>query len=127
MVREVGVHDDGVVARGELEAVHVGRAETELAGARFEEDALGAVDRDELFCDVLGAVGGAVVDDDEFPVEFAGVVLGRVYATCVYGQYARIVCATRVCDLDVLLFECLCQKPGNYWQVPALIVGWQEH
>jgi hypothetical protein len=27
---------------------------------------------DELFGDVLGAVGRAVVDDDEFPVEVAG-------------------------------------------------------
>jgi hypothetical protein len=27
---------------------------------------------DELLCDFLGAVGGAVVDDDDFPVEVAG-------------------------------------------------------
>ena len=33
---------------------------------------LGAIEALELFGDAEGAVGGAVVDDDYFPVEFAG-------------------------------------------------------
>lgn len=50
----------------------VGGPEAEFACARLEEDAFGPVDAYELLCDFLGAVGGAVVDDDEFPVQFAG-------------------------------------------------------
>jgi hypothetical protein len=69
-VAEVGVHDDDEVARRELQAVNVGCSEAELAGAGLEDDVWG-VGFDELVCDFLGAVGGAVVDDDELPVEFA--------------------------------------------------------
>jgi len=77
VVGEVGVHDDDEVAGGELQAVDVGGAEAELAGARLEEDAGGAVGALELFGDFLGAVGGAVVDDYELPVEVAeGQMLG---------------------------------------------------
>lgn len=72
VVREVGVHDDDKVARDKLEAVHVGRAETELARAGLEDDVRG-VGLDELVGDLLGAVGGAVVDNDELPVELAMV------------------------------------------------------
>lgn len=71
MVGEIGVHDDDRGAAGELEAVHVGGAEAELAGARLQDDAFGGVELLELFGDGEGAVGGAVVDDDEFPIEFA--------------------------------------------------------
>jgi hypothetical protein len=71
MVREVGVHDDDEVAAGVLQAVDVGGAEAEFAGARVEFYAVGAVGFDELLCDGLGAVGAAVVDDYDFPVEFA--------------------------------------------------------
>lgn len=71
MVGEVGVHDDDIGTAGELEAVHVGGTEAELAGARLQDDAFGAVELLELFGDGEGAVGGAVVDDDEFPIEFA--------------------------------------------------------
>ena len=69
VVREVGVHDDDEVAGGELQAVHVGRAEAELAGARLEEDVwrVGL----ELVGAGEGAVGGAVVDDYYFPVELS--------------------------------------------------------
>jgi hypothetical protein len=52
-----------------LEAVDVGCAKTKFAGAGAELDALGGVDFLELLCNVLGSVRGAVVDDDEFPVE----------------------------------------------------------
>jgi hypothetical protein len=38
VVREVGVHDDDEVAGGELQAVDVGSAEAELAGAGLEDD-----------------------------------------------------------------------------------------
>jgi len=49
--------------------VDVGRTETKFAGAGAELDALGGVDFLELLRDVLGSVGGAVVDNDKFPVE----------------------------------------------------------
>ena len=71
MVAEIRVHDDDEVARGELQAVDVGGSETKFTGARADLDAGGCVDFLELGGDFLGAVGGAVVDDDEFPVEFA--------------------------------------------------------
>ena len=68
MVREIGVHNDHEVAGAELKAVNVGRTEAELAGASFEED-VGRVGFCELFCDGLRAVGGAIVNDYELPVE----------------------------------------------------------
>lgn len=70
VVGEVGVHNDDEVAGDELEAVDVGRSETELASAGLELD-VGRVDLDELLGDFLGSIGGAVVDDDEFPIEVA--------------------------------------------------------
>jgi hypothetical protein len=66
---EVGVHDDDEVSGCELETMDVGRTETKFSGASAELDALGGVDFLELLRDVLGSVGGAVVDDDKFPVE----------------------------------------------------------
>lgn len=66
---EVRVHDDDEVARRVLEAVDVGSAETEFAGAWSQLDAGGRVGFYELFGDFLGAVWGAVVDDDDFPVD----------------------------------------------------------
>lgn len=39
----------------------------------MEFDLLGSVGADELFCDGLRAVGGGVVDDEEFVIEVAGV------------------------------------------------------
>lgn len=74
MVGEVCVHDDDKVSLGELEAMHVGGSQTEFARAGLEDDALlgfGVVGGDELFGDILGSVGRAVVDDDDFPVEGA--------------------------------------------------------
>lgn len=71
MVAEVGVHDDDEVAGRVLQAVDVGGSQAEFAGARLQFDVFGADGGDELFGDVLGAVGGAVVDDDDFPVEVA--------------------------------------------------------
>lgn len=68
MVAKVGVHDDDKVARDELQAVNVGGAETQLAGSGLEDD-VGSVGLDELEGDFLGSVRGAIVDDDQFPVE----------------------------------------------------------
>jgi hypothetical protein len=53
--------------------VHVRGAEAELARARAQLD-VRRVGFDELGCDLLGAVGGAIVDDYEFPVEFSVVI-----------------------------------------------------
>lgn len=46
VVGEIGVHDDDKVACCELKAVHVCSPEAELACARLEDDAVGAVDGD---------------------------------------------------------------------------------
>lgn len=70
MVAEVGIHDDDVVALGELQAVDVGGAKTELAGTSLEDDMWG-VRLHELLSDILGAVRRAVVDNDEFPIKVA--------------------------------------------------------
>ena len=70
MVREVGVHDDDEVAARVLQAVDIGGPEAEFAGAGVKFYAV-AVGFDELFGDSLRAVGGPVVDDYDFPVEFA--------------------------------------------------------
>lgn len=74
MVAEVGVHDDDEVAGDELQPVDVGGAEAEFACAGLEDD-VGSVGFDELEGDFLGAVGGAVVDDDDFPLEVAATQL----------------------------------------------------
>ncbi|ROW05501.1 hypothetical protein VSDG_00440 [Cytospora chrysosperma] len=70
MVAEVGVHNDDVVAPGELQAVDVCGAQAELARAGLEGDVWG-VGLHELVGDFLGAIGGAVVDNDEIPVDVA--------------------------------------------------------
>lgn len=70
VVAKVGVHDDDKVARGELETVHVRSAQAKLAGAGLQLH-VWAVGLDELVGDFLGAVGRAIVDNDEFPVELA--------------------------------------------------------
>lgn len=89
VVGEVGVHDDDKVAGDELQAVDVGGSQAQLAGAGFEDDVRG-VGLDELVGDFLGTVGGAVVDDDEFPFELA---VGRgclsIYSTPRKNVYWR--------------------------------------
>lgn len=72
MVAEVGVHDDDIVAGRELKTVDVGGSQAEFACSWVQFDVQRADGGDELFGDVLGAVGRAVVDDDDFPVEVAG-------------------------------------------------------
>jgi len=78
-VAEVGVHDDDIVAGRELKTVDVRRAETEFACSGLQFDVLGADGGDELLCDFLGAVGGAVVDDDDFPVEVSGESISEAF------------------------------------------------
>ena len=115
MVAEVGVHDDDEVARDELQAVDVGGAEAQLAGASLEDD-VGGVGLDELVGDVLGAVGRAVVDDDEFPIELAG--------DCQQPFGTR---AERMQNqLDLLLCESAVQQPGHNGEVLALVVRRQD-
>jgi hypothetical protein len=70
-VREVGVHNDDEVAGDELQAVDVGGAEAELAGARLEDNVRGAEGGLEFFGTCEGAIGGGVVDDYYFPVKFS--------------------------------------------------------
>ena len=60
-----------------MNLVDVGRAEAKFAGARPDLDAGGAVDLLELLGDFFRAVGGSVVNDDEFPLEIASVVISR--------------------------------------------------
>ena len=71
MVAEVGVHDDDIIAGRELQAVDIGSSETEFACSGLQFDVLRADRGDELLCDFLSAVGGAIVDDDDLPVEIA--------------------------------------------------------
>lgn len=77
MVAEIGVHDDHEVPRRELETVDVGCSKTELAGSGLEDDVVGAPYFLELFCDFLGAIGGSVVDDDDFPVEVSNNTISK--------------------------------------------------
>lgn len=68
MVAEVGVHDYNEVSGGKLQAVDVCSSKTKLTSARLEDDVFGAPDLLELFGDLEGAIGGAVVDDDDLPI-----------------------------------------------------------
>jgi hypothetical protein len=70
-VAEVSVHDDNEVAGGILQAVDVGGAQTELALAGLEDDVFGAIEALELLADLEGTVRGAIVNDNDFPIEVA--------------------------------------------------------
>ena len=69
MVTEIGVHDDHEISSCKLKTVNIGCSETEFASSGLEDDVVGAPYFLELFCDFLGAIGGSVVNDDDFPVE----------------------------------------------------------
>jgi hypothetical protein len=73
VVTEIGVHDDHIISRRELETVYVGCSETEFASSWLEDDMVGAPDLLELFCDFLCAIGRSVVDNDDFPVEITNL------------------------------------------------------
>lgn len=120
VVAEVGVHDNNVVTLGELQAVNVGGTEAELASAGLEDD-MRRVGLDELLGDFLGAIGRAVVDDDEFPVNVAGKGKG-------WSAWSRI---TREADNgrigDVLFSKGALQQPCDDGQVLALVECGQDH
>lgn len=115
VVAEIRVHDDDEVARSELQAVHVRGSQAQFAGAGLQFDVFGPDCRDQLFGDVLRAVGGAVVDDNYFPVEVAGVV-GLVL----------VLEGERCGMLDILFFECLLEEPDDDGKVAAFIVGGED-
>ncbi|KAL5357815.1 hypothetical protein BJX96DRAFT_163329 [Aspergillus floccosus] len=71
VVAKVGVHDDDVVASGELESMDVGGAQAQLARARSQVDMLGSPELLELLRDFEGAIGRAVVDNHYLPIEVA--------------------------------------------------------
>ena len=75
VVGEIGVHEDDVVAGAGGQAFDVGRTQAELARSRMQLQ-LVAVDFLQLSNDVLGAIGGVVVDDDDLHVDV--VLLGRL-------------------------------------------------
>lgn len=115
MVAEIRVHDDDEVARRELQAVHVRGSQAQFAGAGLQFDVFGPDGRDQLFGDVLRAVGGAVVDDNYFPVQVAGFEL------------LVVVLEEETCGmLDILFFECLLEEPHDDGKVAAFIVGGED-
>lgn len=58
--------------------MNIGRSQTEFACTRADLNVFGAVDFLELGSDFLGAVGRAVVNDDEFPLEVAaGTIVSK--------------------------------------------------
>lgn len=71
VVRQVSVHDHHKVAAGQFQARRVRGAEAQLAGARLQNDPVAAVRVHQGAHHVGGAVGGGVVDDDDFKVEVA--------------------------------------------------------
>lgn len=90
VVRKVGVHDDDEVAGHELEAVDVGGAETEFAGSGFEDDVRG-VDFFELSGYVLSSVGGGIVDDYDFPVEFTKAMVNGLLVRWEGGENSGVL------------------------------------
>lgn len=71
MVAEIGVHDDNVVAGAVDETMDVSSSKAELALAGLQVDVLGAVELLELLSDLEGAVRGAIVDNNDLPVQVA--------------------------------------------------------
>lgn len=110
-MREIGVHDDNIVAGDELETVNVCRSKTKLSCARFEED-MGRVGFCELVCDHLGSVRGSVVNDDELPVELAARRKLASIPMLLLGSLEL-----------VLLGERAVQEPGYYREVASLVVS----
>ena len=67
-MREISVHEDDEVARAVCQPVDIGAAKTELARACMQLE-LVAVDFLQLADDVLGAVRGVVIDDNNLKVD----------------------------------------------------------
>lgn len=71
VVAEVGVHDDDEVAGSKLQTVDVGGAQAELTLAGLKDNVFGAVKALELLADLEGTVRGAIVNDNNFPIQVA--------------------------------------------------------
>jgi hypothetical protein len=71
VVREVRVHDYDKVPLSELKSMDICGSQSKLPRAWLEHDLVGPVDADELFRNVLRAIRGGVVNDDELPGEIA--------------------------------------------------------
>ena len=117
MVAEIGIHDDYKVARHELQAMDIGGAQAELAGAGLEYDVRG-ISFHELVRHNLGAVRGAVVNDDDFPVKFAGCRPKNALANVLFSDGLESQ-GTEI----ILLGEGLIEQPSNNWQVATFVVG----
>lgn len=113
MMRKVGIHDDDKVAGSELHAVNICSSESELSGTRVKLDLVGAEGLDELLRNVLGAIGGSVIDNYKFPGKTA----------------IRIVsCESIPCQRETIrVRKCLVEQIGDDWEVLALIVGGQDN
>ena len=70
VVREICIHDDYEGPRSVLKSMDVRSTKTKFACAGFEDDAA-SVKVLKLLGYLQGAVGGTIVDNDNFPVEFA--------------------------------------------------------
>ena len=70
MVREIRIHDDYEGPGSVLQSMDIRSTKTKFACARLKDDAT-SVKVLELLGYLQGAVWGAVVDNDYFPVEFA--------------------------------------------------------
>jgi len=71
VVAQVRVHQDNKVTRALGQAVHVGRAQTQLARACVQLDLSLAVYLLQVLHHILGAIGGIVIHDDYLHVDFA--------------------------------------------------------
>lgn len=83
MVAEVGVHDDNEVTGSILQTVDVGGSQAELALAGLEDDVFGAVEALELLADLESTVRGAIVNDNDFPIQIA--IFGSVFVSFTEG------------------------------------------
>ena len=115
VVAEIGVHDDNVVAGAVNKTVDVGGSKTELALAGLQVDVLGAVELLELLSDFEGAVRGAIVDNNDLPVQFTT----RIPLLVVYFNI-------RLDFKRILLGKSPLDQPNDDREVLALVVGRQD-
>lgn len=102
VVAEIGVHDDNEVTSSKLQAVDIRGAQTELALAGLEDNVFGAIEALELLADLEGTVRGAIVNNNDFPIEVAIIKLGRQYSHLSPGANAgshfslKVFCISQV-------------------------------
>ncbi len=77
MVREISVHQNHEFTSAFTETIDVCGTETELSWTRMQLDFVLTVDALEFLDNVLGAIGGVVIDDNHFHVDF--VLLGSFH------------------------------------------------